>query len=119
MFLNIIRWLAVIPAVWLMRALAMLPFMPVAVAAERLGPRIGYILHMAITLFAYFFYGAVLVLVAGWVAPSHKNVVVVVVAVFSIIEAWRRCYIFSHFTKAAYLNAAATALGSITAVSNF
>ncbi len=114
MFLNIIRWLAVIPAVLLARGLAMKPLMPVVLAAERLGPRIGYILHMTISVIAYFIYGAVLVLVGGWVAPSHKNVVVVIVAVFSIIEAWRRCYIFSHFTKAAYLNAVATALGSIT-----
>jgi len=119
MFLNIIRWLAVIPAVWLASVFALLPLLPVALAAERFIPHIGHILRITITVVAYFIYGGVLVLVGGWVAPSHKGVVVIVVAIYSIIEAWRRCFIYSHFAKIAYWNAAATALGSITVASNF
>ena len=119
MILDVIRWVALIPALSLVNAFAMLPLLPVALAAERLGPRVGPILRSTVSGIAYLFYGAALVFVGGWVAPNHKVVVVDLVTIFSIFEAWRRCYIFSHFTKNAYLYAAATALGSIIVASQF
>ena len=115
MLLNIIRWLAVIPAVWLASMFTLFSLLQIALAAERFIPRIGHIVRIMITVAAYFFYGGVLVSVGGWVAPSHKTVVVIILAIYSIIEAWRRCFIYSHFGKIAYWNCSSHVLGSFTA----
>ena len=63
-------------------------------------------------------HAAVLVLLAEWIAPNHKKLIGLLAALFSIVEAWRRCYIYAHFTRMAYPNAFATALGSIVAAYN-
>ena len=88
----------------------------VAVAFEGLGgPRIGVALRLAFTAIVYFLFGSVVVFVAVWIAPAQQKLVGLLAALFSIIEAWRRCYIYAHFTRMAYPNAIATALGSIIA----
>jgi|SRR6266850_1679188 len=118
--LQILRWLAVIPSAWLASLACILASGKVGALAERLaGEVIGGALHRMLTVIAYFFYGFLFVAVGGWVAPSHNMVVVVLFTVFSIIEAWRRCFIFGHFTKFAYLNGAAAALGALTVATNW
>jgi hypothetical protein len=119
MLLNILRWIVLIPAVYVITTLLFAALMRVAVAFERLGgPRVGLALRLVFTIVAYFCFGAVLVLVAEWIAPSQQKLVGLLAALFSIIEAWRRCYIYAHFTRMAYPNAIATALGSIIAAYN-
>ena len=86
-----------------------------AVALEACGGRIGVALRVASTIVSYFLFGAVLVLLAVWIAPSHQSVVAPLAVLFSILEAWRRCVMYRDISRLAYPNAIARVLGSIIA----
>lgn len=120
MLSTVIRWILLIPAVGLTTSLILKIFLPKPLIAERLGGRqFGNHLRSFITVLAYFLYGFFPVAVGGWIAPSYKIIVGILLALFSVVEALRRSYIFSHFTKSAYSNAAATIIGSVIAATNF
>ena len=115
MILDVIRWIALIPIVYVVTTLLLAALLHIAVAFERWG---WIALRLVFTVAVYFVFGAVLVLLAEWIAPNHKKLIGLLAALFSIVEAWRRCYIYAHFTRMAYPNAFATALGSIVAAYN-
>src|SRR5882724_5851060 len=108
MILDVIRWVALIPIVYIVPTLVLAALLRVAVAFERSG---WITLRLVFTVAVYFVFGAVMVLLAVWIAPNHKKLIGLLVALFSIVEAWRRCHIYAHFTRMAYPNAFATALG--------
>ena len=120
---DTLRWIIFVPVAWLLSHLSLLVTGQIGLFIEYLNKdraraAIPTIIGI-IGVVGYFFYGFVFVVVGGLLAPTHKLLVVVVLAAFYSLEAWRRCVRFAAITNWAYGNAVATIVGAITVVFTF
>jgi len=113
---DILRWIALPIAGYYIPTLTLALLLSVTLGLESLGgQKYGHILRNISTVVAYFIFGTILVIVARWIAPNHKEATAMIAALYTILESWRRCVMYKATSSLAYPNAIAGSFGAITA----